>query len=92
MDVSPHQLIDILLSVNHPVLIFKSRRALRLRCAEQEAARPAAGSPGVEPRARIASSRKPRAWRPRSLLARQGNTETLAHGHEHTKYLLRGPV
>ena len=27
MDVSPHQLIDILLSVNHPVLIFKSRRA-----------------------------------------------------------------
>jgi len=43
MDVSPHQLIDILLSVNHPVLIFKSRRALRLRCAEQETAWPAAG-------------------------------------------------
>ena len=38
VDVSPHQLIDILLSVNHPVLIFKSRRASRLRCDEQEAA------------------------------------------------------
>ena len=44
VDVSPHQLIDILLSVNHPVLIFKSRRVSRLRCAEQEAARPAAMS------------------------------------------------